>query len=126
MLVRAGNSKGMRRDITMLGLLHKVSLGLAPTALSGLFSCVPQDLRRHGFVGARCRHNHQLHDSIAFNHPQILKRSVFGLIRIYNDLPLEIVNDASVSALQRKLQNRAKDAARHGVSEWMLMYRVRR
>ena len=112
----------MRRDLAMLGLLHKVSLGVAPEPVSKLFVRSPKDLYSHGFRCSRPRHKHVLHDPIAFDHPAFMKRSIFGLVKVYNSLRPDIVNDSSVSSLQRKLQAAAKQAATAGGANWPTMF----
>ena len=53
---------------------------------------------------------------------QIIKRSVFGLIRVYNDLPQFVVSAKTAKVLQRRLQKRAKVAAVSHDINWPLMF----
>jgi hypothetical protein len=113
---------GMRRDIAMLGLLHKVALGSAPQPILDLFRSTPLNSFSVGLTSSRLRHNMQIHDPVEFNHPGIIKRSVFGLIRVYNDLPQYVVSAKTAKVLQRRLQKRAKVAAVSHDTNWPLMF----
>jgi hypothetical protein len=113
---------GMRRDIAMLGLLHKIALGSVPQPILDLFKSTPQNLFSVGFTSSRVRHNMQIHNPVEFNHPGIIKRSVFGLIRVYNDLPQYVASANSAKVLQKRLQKRAKVAAASHDMNWPLMF----
>ena len=80
-----------RRDIAMLGVLHKIVLGVAPTPFQTLFNGISY-------------HNKQLQDDAGRNTPVMLKRSLFGLVHVYNRLPQDVVDDENVQNFQRKLQ----------------------
>ena len=92
-----------RRDIPMLGVLHKVVLGVAPTPFQTLFKRSECDLRCHGFWNGISYHNKQLQDDVGRNIPVMLKRIVFGLVYVYNRLPQDVVNAENEQNLQRKL-----------------------
>ena len=64
----------------------------------------------------------QIHDPVEFNHPGIIKRSLFGLIRVYNDLPQSVVSAKTAKGLQWRLQMRAKEAAVLNDTSWALMF----
>ena len=73
----------LRRNIAMLGVLYKVSHGIAPAALAGLFKTYGRGaLSSHGFVPAERFHSYALHDPIEPSHPVIIKRSLFGMVRV--------------------------------------------
>ena len=88
----------MRRHISMLGLLHKVASGIAPKPIGQLFCTIPLTLRSYGFGTSRRLHNLQIQDPVVPSHPQIIKRSVFGLVKVYNNLPPQWVENRSVIA----------------------------
>ena len=77
----------MRRDIAMLGLLWKFSRRIAPSPIQSLFVLGCSGLESCGFTSTAVRHAFQLHDPIAPGHPVMLRRSIFGLIRVWNALP---------------------------------------
>ena len=63
----------MRRDIAMLGMLHRAALGEGPPQLKELFR------RRPG--------GYMLHDPYAdIGQPPLVRRSAWGLLRVYNSL----------------------------------------
>ena len=98
----------LRRDIAMLGVLHKVVLRVAPDPLQEMFSKKACDLRHFGFQEGPKLHDKQLQDNVGNYSPILLKRSLFGLVHVYNRLPQVVVDAVSVQSLQRKLQCIAK------------------
>ena len=62
--------------------------------------------------------------SYAFGHGRgevqsFVKRSVFGLIKVYNNLPKDVVEGAvDVSHFQHMLQNLIKNRAVGGYNDW--------
>ena len=114
----------MRRDIAMLALLHKVSLGVAPEPICSLFNMRAGTLDHLGFSSSFRTHCRQLSDPVAHFHAPIIKRSVFGLIRVYNRLPSHVLDAMNVSIFQRRLQKLAKDAARANSAQWQFMFHV--
>ena len=102
----------------MLGLLQRVRLGLAPAPLMALFPRQPRPIYSYGVGSLRPRHDHQLFDPIGRNSSPMLSRSVFGLIRVYNDLPDDVVNSCTVKVFQRRLQNIVKDYVATRPASW--------
>ena len=47
-----------------------------------------------------------------------MKRSVFGLLHVYNGLAADIVELRDVKSFQRKLHNLVKDAMINGSASW--------
>ena len=108
----------IRRQICMLGLIHKCCLGLAPVALCNLFSV---DTRPRPPITTRLearRHAHQLFDLCDGSQSCLLSRSMFGLVKLYNVLPASFVACRSVKLFQRKLQDVVKDMCRRGFVDW--------
>ena len=111
----------------MLGVLYKVSYKSAPAPLCGLFKRYgPGSLSAYNFATTEVFHSRALHDPIEPTHPVMLKRSLFGLIAIYNRLPQELVEVESTQSFQRKLQRLARDAAVDGDAHWHLMFSCRK
>ena len=115
----------MRRDISILGLLFKVSLGIAPPALSSLFPPVSGHLERHGFTANRRFHSRALKDPIEPGHHPMLQRSIFGMVSVFNHLPQRIVGCHSVKSFQRALQKEAKVAASSRATAWPSLFSAR-
>ena len=112
-----------RRDMAMLGLIHRTVLGLGPACFSKVF---------HADVHARneSRSRHRLQLKPLECHPSdfalpgsrpadYIERSLFGLIHIYNMLPASIVeSSSSVAAFQKNLQNLLLHRAMTGCHGW--------
>ena len=88
----------------LLGVLHKVVLGVALAPFQTLFKKSICDLRHFGFRNGTSYHNKQLQDNARRNTPVMLKRSLFGLVHVYNRLPQDVVDAGNVQTFQRKLQ----------------------
>ena len=110
-----------RRDMAMLGLLHRVILGDVSPQLRALFPLAPlNDSRRLPTrLGVR-RHRYQLQEP-SF-HTDVLKRSIFGLTVVYNLLPAKIVASKSVKVFQSLLQAALRNAAENGIDNWQRVF----
>jgi hypothetical protein len=80
-----------RRDMAMLGLIHRTVLGLGPSHFGTFFHVDPFSARLH-----RRRHDKHLVDHTDGRHLCILARSALGLVSVYNLLPQGAVNCKSV------------------------------
>ena len=110
-----------RRDMAMLGVLHKVTLGRAPAQLAALF---PPGRPAHEPLQHfqrlrhwRPLHNKQLHSHAALDCTEVMRRSLFGLVKCYNQLPQRVVDSASVTTFQKLLQAALKKHALRGRDE---------
>ena len=114
----------LRRDIAMLGLLHKVVIGDAHAEFSKHFSLTLQPRASRTRL-QNMRHLYQLADRR--NGQQLLQwdRSLFGLIPIYNGLREDIVMCRSVREFQGALQAHAIFKMKEGLSNWSKMYSPR-
>ena len=88
-----------RRDMAMLGLIHRTMLGKGPV-----------QFRKH-FVGDATG---ALKDPRATISGAIVRRSFLGLAAGYNMLPAEVKTETEVKNIQRKLQDVLKERAAHG------------
>ena len=100
-----------RRDMAMLGALHRVALGLAPPQLAALFPLrgtvtEPWHMGRHR--NWRPLHNRQLTSLAPFRCTEVMSRSLFGVVPCYNKLPQNVVALQTVKSFQRNLQNALK------------------
>ena len=114
-----------RRDMGMLGALHKLNLGTAPAQLAALFpllGTVPEHLSRQRLRGWRRLHNRQLSTPETFKSTDLMKRSLFGLARCYNTLPQCIADSGSVKLLQKRLQQALLRRAESGASDWQRLF----
>jgi len=100
----------VRRDIAMLGVIHRSVLGRGPNHFNKFFVLD---------TSAVSKHRRQLVDPRKeMKHP-LIRRSVFGLVSIYNLLPASIVEAKTVSAFQQGLQHLVTERAKGGCDDWM-------
>ena len=80
-----------RRDIAMLGLIHRTVLGKGLSHFKSFFKLAEETQR--GYLTRRVAKNHskQLEDPRKGRFPELLRRSALGLIAAYNLLPTEMV-----------------------------------
>ena len=95
----------MRRDIAMLGVIHRAVLGKGPAQFQKHFPLASQSLRK--IVEPRT----------LLRHP-IVKRSLFRLVAVYNLLPPRVVALNSVHEFQRALQHMVTERAKAGRGDW--------
>ena len=115
-----------RRDVALLGLIHKTTLGLGPPQYRDVI--YPENLTRDMLLRAwrnpAARHNRQLHDPIDGTHSRKMQRSLLGLIYAYNLLPQWLVDIRSISTFQHHLQNAVKKLAHVCYPEWAHLFRT--
>ena len=109
-----------RRDISMLGFLHRISIGDAPREFEAMFPLQSARSFNRGWAVNACRHDRQLRDPIDGTHTGMMERSVFGLVYCYNCLPQSVVDIKTVNGFQRALQKALKLAIQSGLSNWKL------
>jgi hypothetical protein len=99
----------MRRDIALLGLLHRSALGDGPEQFRELFK--------------RRQNSYRLEDPLESQHASLLmKRSIWGLISVYNKLG-GALQCAAVKDFHRMLQARAKRVvAGNLLADWVKLY----
>ena len=112
-----------RRDIAMLGVLHRAVLRQPPQHIWQWAQFDTRDLRRT----PRSHRNHtrlllEVPDS---NRIRMGRHSLFGVIKIYNMLPTSIVAESNVRSFQRSLMMMLKDCARSGRPDWPHLYSCR-
>ena len=91
-----------RRDIAMLMIIHRCALGKGPEHFRAFFkfATTPRSSTR---AGSRM-HNKQLVDIRDGSFLEIERRSVLGLIGVYNRLPEDIISANEVKVFERNLQ----------------------
>ena len=101
----------LRRDIGILGFLHKRVLGIGPPALAQFLPFSP--------LGSHW-HNKQLDshlDSCTTLHA-LHERSIFGMIHVYNRLHQSLIDILTVSEFKTELTSMARARCRRGDPEW--------
>ncbi len=114
-----------RRDMAMLGLLHKVNLKKAPAQLAVFFPCrgtVNEPLRRQRLRRWRPLHNRQLGTLATDFSSDTMKRSLFGLVHCYNSLPQRVADSVSVKSFQKGLQMALLELAEKDSPDWQLLF----
>ena len=108
----------VRRDVAMLGLIHRAVLGDGPEQLKQFFHRSPEGPRTCKSRLAARRHNKQLVDPRNCGFLEIKRRSALGLVAVYNLLPQVAVDITSVKAFQSQLQNIVKRELHLQNPEW--------
>ena len=110
-----------RRDIAMLGLVHRTVLGKGPKHFQKFFTLeekLPHARTRLG--KKRKEHGRQLRDPRARTHLNVVRRSALGLVAVYNLLPAKVVQLQEVKDFQRALQELVKERACANCENWHL------
>ena len=105
-----------RRDLALLGLVHRTVLGRGPANFRQWFFPATEPSHCYGTRHMTRKHTKQLHDYLDGSHTELLRQSALGCTRTYNSLQQEVVDSPSVAAFQRKLQQRAKELAIQGAT----------
>ena len=108
----------LRRDIAVLGLLHRVQLGEVHPDFQNLFPREnrPQVATRH----AARRHGKQFQEISGSSH--YFNHSVFGATKVYNVMPAYAVNVGDVGSFQSMLTKDARFQCKIGATNWIRMY----
>ena len=102
----------MRRDIALLGVIHRAALGEGPPQFKEYFS------RRQGSL--------RLLDPLEVKNVSLLmRRSIWGLVRVYNTLA-GTLQCGSVKDFQKHCQDRAKQVvAKRLLADWDTLHSPR-
>ena len=101
---------GVRRDIAMLGMIHRTVLGRGVPHLKEFF--------KRSVSGAAHKHRLTLQDPLQDGRNSFLKRTAIGLIAVYSLLPPTLVAAASVASFQKGLQQLVIARAKAGCEDW--------
>ena len=107
----------LRRDIGILGLLHKRVLGECHPAI---LDFLPFALPTYAW-----RHPKQLDTQLdsCVSRQGLYWRSIFGLVHVYNRLPEHVVASPSVKVFQARLTEGAKKRCASGDPQWRKAFR---
>jgi len=110
----------LRRNIGILGLLHKRVLGKCHRSFEKILPWYSQRFDEPRAFG----HSKQLYDhSLEVTHQRALfQRSIFPMIDIYNNLPQQVVDAQSVAAFQGILTGMAKDRCQRNDPLWAFSF----
>ena len=112
----------LRRNIGILGLLQKRVLGKAHPIFQELLP-----YHRDVFGSLRQNeHSKQLYcHTLDVNGQYMLhRRSIFGMVSVYNRLPQSFVDCHTVSCFQKQLTMKARAACEHGDPNWKSLFSV--
>ena len=103
----------MRRDIALLGMIHRAAIGDGPPQLRDIFKRRPDSLR--------------LIDVLEGQSPsRLIQRSIWALVQVYNRLGSGAQSILQVKDFQYYLQERVKRlVTNHGVDDWSRSYSPR-
>ena len=112
----------LRRDIAVLGLLHRVQLGEAHADFGRMFEFDVHERPVFTRHNAR-RHSRQFRE--VWGSTDYFNRSIFAATRVYNVLPADVVEGKSVKVFQSALTKLARTACEEGSAQWSSMFCVR-
>ena len=110
----------LRRNIGILGLLHKRALGKCHPSFERLLPFLADKVSQTLGSG----HNKQLygHWDVISSHQALFNRSIFAMVDIYNCLPQRIIDCTSVTAFQKELTQVARRRCKDGNAAWAASY----
>ena len=113
-----------RRDIGMLGVIHRSVIGEGPHKFAKYFVQRNGGGRTGGRESVR-RHDKQLATHRTGKFQDLLSHSILGLVDIYNLLPQYVVCAPTVSNFQKRLQTLLMEMATTNEPGWQSLYSPR-
>lgn len=93
----------LRREIGILGFLHRINLRQTSAQIAELFPRIGR--RATPMYNFRAQfHDKQLLDRVDNYSSSVFRRSIFGMVSCYNALPQQFVEATTVKAFQNQLQ----------------------
>ena len=112
----------VRRDIAMLGFLFKCCHRQVGESAHSIFKPA---LTGYDCPRRRPQHSKPLFEYCDGRHLEVLQNSLFGLIRVFNTLPDDLIQLQDVHAFQSALTGAERRALEQGHQRWMYMYSSR-
>ena len=106
-----------RRDMAMLGLIHRTVLNKGPPHFKKFFY-LEISSRQLPARSAQRIHHRRVHEHVDGRHLDVVKRSALGMANVYNMLPAGVVDAATVSSSQRSLQDILKKETAQNPDSW--------
>ena len=113
---------GMRRDIAMLGVIHRAVLKKGPKQLHKWFFTVNPGAKPSTRSDNSRSRQRQVFNYMDGTQNELLRRSAFGLTAVYNSLPEKTILLNTVKSFQGALQDAAKRLIENGTPNWAFMY----
>ena len=115
-----------RRDMAMLGLIHRTVLGKGPEQFRNFFFPASQrSTSRTRLAERRSERGSQLTDWRRRTHLNVVRRSALGLVAVYNLLPPRVVKLNNVKDFQGALGELLRERATAGCDDWPLTFSPR-
>ena len=111
-----------RRDMAMLGLLHRIIMGWAPACLQKFIYYADAPTFPRSYRAPDLRHNRQIHDVSSGSESRLFQRSIFKLVYTCNVLPQIVVDSRNVHIFQKHLQRCLKHVANGNLYEWPFLF----
>ena len=110
----------LRRNIAMLGVLHKRVLGICHKSFERL---LPWRSSRFD-VPRGCGHNKQLYGHrLEVTHERTLFfRSIFAMVDVYNNLPQSVIDAKCIKSFQQKLTDIVRERCQSDKASWQLYF----
>ena len=109
----------VRRDIAILGCIHRAAMHQGPPALWKFFRRA--EVTRAYNTRQIQSHSLQIAEWTRGRTLEIMRRSAFGMIRVYNLLPQDTVEKADVKSFQSALTQLVRDRLNGGDLEWRFL-----
>ena len=106
-----------RRDIAMLGVVHRTVLGEGPPHFQKWFFSRRWSRPLNTRLATK-EHRYQLHDYLGGTHTELLRRTALGLPRVYNNLPNKVVEHKAVKDFQKALTNFVRQQLKQNRKDW--------
>jgi len=102
-----------RRDIALLGVVHRSAIGRGPPQLRQIFRKLP------AIMGPSRRQRPQIEDLAANFTQDYIKRSALGKVNVYNNLPSDVVESSmTVKLFQSAIQDLLMQRCAAGDITW--------
>ena len=111
----------LRRDIAILGLLHRIQLGEVHDDFGRLF---PRAVHERIFESRHNQRRHGRQFQEFWGNTDYFNRSVFSAVRVYNILPEYTVAATTIKAFQSLLTKDARFWCKAQRLNWQRMYNV--
>ena len=113
-------SPTLRRNIGILGMLHKRTLGMCHPMMEKLLPTWQQRFGRQ----RPDKHDKQIYGNFLEVHWQrdLFDRSIFAMCSVYNDLPQYVVDAPTVSVFQKHLTHIARTRCKNNLPNWVYTF----
>ena len=113
----------LRRNIGILGLLHKRVLGLCHRSFDRLLPWRSERFHtERGFGHSKQLYGHRLETKFQ---SALFFRSIFAMVDVYNNLPQSVVDAPNVKVFQKLLTDMARERCRVDRPQWPLSFSSR-